>query len=350
MEHKKIKWKQSALCMTVMALMAGVTFYILFKDQSVEALWLVIKNADIKFIVLGFGLMVLFVACEAAIIRLLAATWKRKVAWGRAMQYSFAGFYFSSITPSSTGGQPMQLYYMVRDGLGAAKSSFILLAITAMYQLGALLYGVIMVILKFRYIMGLGAALKVLIAFGIAVNGISACAILLMLFCRRPVELLAEKGIGLLARLHVVKRPETALLRAASMIEEYSEGGRYLRKYPLTALMAAAFTLLQLMCLYSASYCALLALGYGNISYFNFLMLQAIVSLAVSAVPLPGAVGASESSFLVMFRSFFTESQLLPFMTLGRGISFYGFLIISGLVVLYLQLHRSCFYYTGKDW
>lgn len=343
MEQKSIKWKQSVLCMAAMVLMAGLTFYILFKDHSADTLWQVIRKADLRFILCGLGLMVLFVACEAAIIKLLAATYKRRVAWTRAMQYSFAGFYFSSITPSSTGGQPMQLYYMVRDGLGAARSSFILLAITAMYQMAALLYGVIMVILKIEYIMGLPTALKVLITFGIAANAVSSGVILLVLFCRPLVELLIRKMIAILTRIHVIKRPEAAARKAEAMIEEYSEGGRYLRKYPLTALAAAGLTVLQLTCLYSASYCALLALGFTNISFFNFLMLQSIVSLAVSAVPLPGAVGASESSFLVMFRSFFTESQLLPFMTLGRGISFYGFLIISGLVVLYLQFCRPSF-------
>ena len=73
----------------------------------------------------------------------------------------------------------------------------------------------------------------------------------------------------------------------------------------------------------------------------NFIMLQSIVSLAVSAVPLPGAVGASESGFLVMFSGFLSSSQLLPVMVLSRGISFYGFLVVSGLAVASLHIGKK---------
>ena len=90
-----------------------------------------------------------------------------------------------------------------------------------------------------------------------------------------------------------------------------------------------------------ASYCACLALGLGSVGLVNFIMLQSIVSLAVSAVPLPGAVGASESGFLVMFSGFLSSSQLLPVMVLSRGISFYGFLAVSGLAVASLHIGKK---------
>ena len=188
-----MKWKNSLLCTAAMVVLAGVTCYILLKDHSMGTLWAVLKNADLRFVLLGLFLMVLFVGCEAAVIRLLAGTWGGSVPWKRAMQYSFAGFYFSSITPSSTGGQPMQLYYMVRDGMSAARSSFALLTITAMYQLMALAYGVGMGLLKFSYLMGLPLALKLLICFGILANGISVAFILLILFCR-PLDVYKRQG------------------------------------------------------------------------------------------------------------------------------------------------------------
>lgn len=325
--------------MAGLVLLAGVTCYILMKDQSMGTLWKVLKNADLRYVLLGLFLMVLFVGCEAAVIRLLAGTWGGKVPWKRAMQYSFAGFYFSSITPSSTGGQPMQLYYMVRDGLSAARSSFALLTITAMYQLMALVYGVGMGIVKLSYLMGLPLGLRLLICFGILANGISVAFILLILLNRPLVEHLVFRVIRLLNHFPSFDG-EKAAQKAGSMIEEYSQGGAYLRKYPMAAVKTAALTFCQLTFLYMASYCACLALGFGSVGLVNFIMLQSIVSLAVSAVPLPGAVGASESGFLVMFGGFLSSSQLLPVMVLSRGISFYGFLLISGLAVASLHIRK----------
>ena len=52
-------------------------------------------------------------------------------------------------------------------------------------------------------------------------------------------------------------------------------------------------------------------------------------------------MGASESGFLVMFGGFLSSSQLLPVMVLSRGISFYGFLVVSGLAVASLHIGKK---------
>jgi len=324
------------ICLAVLAVLSFMTFHILFKDHSPESLYEVFSGADWRFVGLGAACMAIYLICEAESIRTLMGAFQTKVPFLRSAGYSFADFYFSAITPSATGGQPMQLYYMVRDGMSAARSSFALLTITAMYQLAALTYGAVMGAAKFSYLMGLPLALKLLICFGILANGISVAFILLILFCRPLVERLVYRVIRLLNHI-----PSFDGEKAGSMIEEYSQGGAYLRKYPMAAVKTAVLTFCQLTFLYMASYCACLALGLGSVGLVNFIMLQSIVSLAVSAVPLPGAVGASESGFLVMFGGFLSSSQLLPVMVLSRGISFYGFLVVSGLAVASLHIGKK---------
>ena len=83
-------------------------------------------------------------------------------------------------------------------------------------------------------------------------------------------------------------------------------------------------------------YFACLALGIGA-EPGSFLAMQAILSLAVTAVPLPGSVGASEGGFMALYGPLFGAGQTFSIMMLSRGISFYGFLVISGLVTAYLQ-------------
>lgn len=64
---------------------------------------------------------------------------------------------------------------------------------------------------------------------------------------------------------------------------------------------------------------------------------QALLSLVVTAVPLPGAVGVSEGIFAVLYKHLIPAKMLMPVLVLSRGISFYGFLIISGAAVLGLN-------------
>lgn len=49
--------------------------------------------------------------------------------------YSFVGFFFSLITPSATGGQPVQLYVMKKDGLPLTVSAMLLVIATINYKL-----------------------------------------------------------------------------------------------------------------------------------------------------------------------------------------------------------------------
>lgn len=53
----------------------------------------------------------------------------------RCIQYSFLGFFYSGITPSATGGQPVQLYYMNKDGNKGADSTVVLMTVAVLYKL-----------------------------------------------------------------------------------------------------------------------------------------------------------------------------------------------------------------------
>ena len=55
------------------------------------------------------------------------------------------------------------------------------------------------------------------------------------------------------------------------------------------------------------------------------MILQAVISVAVDMLPLPGGVGVSEGLFMTMFEPVFGE-KLLPGMLLSRGISYYALL------------------------
>ena len=67
------------------------------------------------------------------------------------------------------------------------------------------------------------------------------------------------------------------------------------------------------------------------IQLFN---IQSVLFLATSGLPLPGAIGASESVFLTLYGTAFGEQLLSPAMLLNRGISFYLFVLITMGVVM----------------
>ena len=63
--------------------------------------------------------------------------------------------------------------------------------------------------------------------------------------------------------------------------------------------------------------------------------MQAILYTTVSGLPLPGAIGVSETVFLGIYGVAFGKELLQSAMLLNRGISFYSFVIISLAVVIF---------------
>nr|WP_320954211.1 lysylphosphatidylglycerol synthase transmembrane domain-containing protein [Hungatella effluvii] len=341
LKQKRMHKRQMLICLAVLAVLSWMTFHILFKDHSPEALYEVFSRADWRFVGLGVACMAVYLICEAESIRTLMGAFQTKVPFLRSAGYSFADFYFSAITPSATGGQPMQLYYMTRDGFGFAQSSFSLLTLAAVYQLMVLVYGVVMVIVKYPYVQSQGRLIKWLLLFGIAVNGICSLGILLVILKRALVERIAMIGITIAVKLRIIKDRKKMERKAEHLIDEYSRGGECFRKYPLVFVKVVILTALRLTALFMIPYFACLALGIGDLGPFEFLAVQAILSLAVTAVPLPGSVGASEGSFMLLYSGVVAAGNVFPMMMLSRGISFYGFLAVSGAATLLLQFWKA---------
>ena len=57
--------------------------------------------------------------------------------------YSFVGFFFSCITPSASGGQPMQIFYMKKDKLPIPVTTLVLMIVTITYKAVLVVIGVL---------------------------------------------------------------------------------------------------------------------------------------------------------------------------------------------------------------
>ena len=148
-------------------------------------------------------------------------------------------------------------------------------------------------------------------------------------------------GITIAVKLRIIKDRKKMERKAEHLIDEYSRGGECFRKYPLVFVKVVILTALRLTALFMIPYFACLALGIGDVGPFEFLAVQAILSLAVTAVPLPGSVGASEGSFMLLYSGVVAAGNVFPMMMLSRGISFYGFLALSGAATLLLQFWKA---------
>ena len=158
----KKKILQTVLFLGIMFL----TFYTLLHGQNLSEIYQAVKNMSVPYLIAAAGLALFFVCAEGSMIWYLLTSMRKKTdsqttvlcvvgkekvcsLW-RCIQYSFIGFFYSGITPSATGGQPVQLYYMNKDGNKGSDSTIVLMTVAVIYKIVLVVLGVGMLLLRRR--------------------------------------------------------------------------------------------------------------------------------------------------------------------------------------------------------
>ena len=102
-------------------------------------------------------------------------------------------------------------------------------------------------------------------------------------------------------------------------------------------------TFLQRMALFSVTWFVYRAFQMQGTPAVDVVFLQAVISVSVDMLPLPGGMGISATLFLNIFAPVFRQ-VLLPAMVLSRGLGYYSQLLISALFTVAAQLH-----YTNEE-
>ena len=281
------KGKRLAGGILLLALIA-LTFYLLLRNQPVSQLLDVLGRVKPGYVVLGLGLMFVFVGCEAMCSKLILGRLGHSLTYRRCLSFSFVGFYVSSITPSATGGQPAQIYYMSKSGVPAAHGALNMMMIAVCYQ------------------------------------------VTLPNAARRLMNGLLNLGV----RLRVVRNRAAAEERLERQMAEYRSGAACFRQNAGLAPALLGLNAVQLTALFLVPFVVYKAFGLSGHGVLELVGAQALLTLATSSLPLPGAVGATEGGFVTLFALFFGAALVTPAVLVSRGISFYAFLLLSGLVTL----------------
>lgn len=100
-------------------------------------------------------------------------------------------------------------------------------------------------------------------------------------------------------------------------------------------------SLVQLLAYHSIPFWVFLAFGLSGQTLWSMIALQAVLFLSVSSLPLPGAVGLSEGGFLLLYQTVFPAAVLPGAMLLSRSVSFYLFLLLTGVFLAFRFLRLA---------
>lgn len=331
------KTKQLCLQALIFLVLFGGTFYFLLKDQDIGKIWQSIANANYGYIFLGLCTIVVFVCSESVIFSYMMKKFGVKTKPIRCVKYSFIGFFVSYITPSATGGQPAQLYYMKKDGLPGSISTLVLLVITVLYKLVLVLVGVWLVFFRKDFIQTYMQDTAFWLYLGLILNVVIIVVILLFIFVPQFVNWFVLGCDRLLVRFHIVKANPQRVERLLQSVAKYHECASFLKTNKFLIWNGLLISVFQRFCQFFVTFLTYKALGLSGYSVIDIVVLQAAISVSVDMLPLPGGVGASEALFISIFSPIFGD-LVMSGVLISRGISYYFLLIAGAIFTLLAQI------------
>lgn len=337
-ESVKSRVLKYGLSVIFMIAIIRITFSILMRNYSWTEIRTSLAKTNPFYIAAGFLLMVLYVWCLARSLKILLDRFiGEKVPFRICMQTMMIGFYFNNITPSASGGQPMEVYFLHRRGVQAAHSSLIFIVLSYFFYIVMFIYAGLAMIFSFDLIIGSLGHVKYFLILGILFNGLVGVGCYLIIFKPKLLRSMVKGIMNFLIKIRLIRNPRKHFRKISGFLRNYENSSDKLKRSPRLMMELLGLCLLQVAALFIVPFVVCMALGapFSWKLLWESFSLQSVLYMAVSAMPTPGAVGVTESGFVTMFESILPESEVMAAMILTRVVNLYGFLLIAAAVTLW---------------
>lgn len=327
------KFKKNLLNAVFLIALLAATIWMVFRDQDFSEIIHILSGIAPVFLLAGFILVILFVCSESVIIKYLLATVHIKVPLINCIRYSFVGFFYSCITPSATGGQPMQIYYMKKQNIDIPTATIILMLVTIEYKFVLVFIGLAVALFGQGLVQTLNSDVQFFLYFGIALNVFCVSFMSLLVFLPETAKFLIMKGFSFLKKIHLMKEKSNRTERLEKSMETYKGASKFLKKNKKAIFYTTIISFIQRFFLFSITYLVYRSFGLSTESYLTITILQSIISISVDMLPLPGGMGISEGLYKRIFTPIFgSASTMTASMLVSRGFSYYILVIVSSIV------------------
>ena len=307
------------------------TFWILFKDQDLNELINTIRSVNIFYVLVGAFFMFMTYIMEAYNVRsVLVALGERKIPILKALKFTWIGFFFSAITPAATGGQPVEVYYMNKEHIKVSNGTMAMLLQLCGFQISTILISIICAILNFDM---LKDGMIWFYLLGLSLNSIALIFMLIGVFSKKITRKIINVIIKILKTVRV-RNVEKKIDKIEEGLNQYNDSAVFIKKHKDQFIKSILRVTIQIIFYHSIPFFIYKAFGLSTYSYLRLFSIQSVLFITVSSLPLPGAIGVSETLFLKIYGQVFGKLLLNGAMLLFRFVSFYLYIIIASIVVV----------------
>ena len=330
-KHSKLIWSLITLGLAVLTISV---ILLASKELTFNDLVIAVRDAHKGWLFLAILCMLGIIVFEGEGLRCLLKSSGYPCSHRKGIKYAAADIYFSAITPSASGGQPMSAFFMVTDGAPGGIVAGLLLINLIMYMIAIVAIGLYCFIMYPAVFLNFSIPGRILIIFGYLVM---IGFVVFFLFLMTNAPRIFRWGCAIIRWLYkkkFIKQPDYWKNRMETVINDYQNCVTIARGKPLMLLTVFLFNLLHRLSQLSVSMFMYLATG-GELSKAGSVWLtQIYVIMGSNFIPIPGSMGITDYLMIDGFQSLMETHQAVQLELLSRSVSFYCCTLLSALITL----------------
>ncbi|HHY98436.1 MAG TPA: flippase-like domain-containing protein [Firmicutes bacterium] len=289
------------------------------------------------YLAIAGAIMILGWITDAIRIGLLVRALKGKLSFMQSLRISLIGAFVSAVTPFDTGGEPVQVYMLQQAGITIGESTAVIAVKTILSALARFVLGsafpVWLIMSKRTWDIPRG--MNIAISIGLALYFIAM--FLGVFFMVRPHTAIGITrtilGNRLVKRVISDKLAQTMITRISDEVIAFRSAlKKFMIEHRPVLILVALLGFLGWIFLFLIPILILVGMGVSP-PYAGAMGIISIFYLAAAYAPTPGASGAAEASFAILF------GQIVPFHLLGvfviiwRFVTYHLTLIVGGALM-----------------
>lgn len=315
----------------IVILITGVVLYFILKDNFKASLE-VIKDINVLLFIIGILLYIIVFTLEAIISMKLVKEYKKDYNFKNAFNLSLITRFFNGITPFSTGGRPLQVYELKKNGVRILDGTNVIVQNFILFQISLILFSTLTFITNsiFKFFPTEGFLYNMTL-LGFIINVVILLVALIFSVSKTLNKKIIDSIISAGYKIRLIKDKEKQYKRWDSLCNDYYTAFNDFKHKNKLISSCIMIQMLSLLVFYSVIICVMLSLGVSISNIIPLIIASNFVFLAGCFVPIPGGSGGIEYAFLGYFGTFASGGLLSSILIIWRFITYYFPTLAGGI-------------------
>jgi len=328
---KKILFNLVVVLLTIIILLI-----LIFFTNGLDELVRLLANIKYRWMGAAFACMVMYWLTGGYILHVIVISLFEKQKLADSLRLNMIGHFFNSVTPFSTGGQPVQVYVMIKDGMKAGHAASILVIRSMLYSTVLFLYTFFVFIFKASFFSRHVPHFFILCLMGFALNLLVIAMYALFSYNSEAAHAVLTFLFKILKKIKFLKKLDNTQKKLEAELKSFNDGAGVLKNNKKILYYTILLQVIQFTFYFVIPY--FIYLGVEQVSRINLwdmIAAQPIITMISSFIPTPGATGGAEGASYLFFSLFFKPGVIIPVILIWRIITYYSSVVFGGLFAVF---------------